>query len=87
LVQRLSPDEFALRGEPPALVVRKTKLPPPELLPKDAVLLLEVVNYELLVLIDPPSKRYRQNMSGAQVVEHPSILRRMNNWTIRDMSC
>jgi hypothetical protein len=53
------------------------------LFPKNAILFLEEINDVLLVLIDPTSRRGQQDMPGAQVVEHPVILRRMSFWTMR----
>jgi len=76
LSQDLSPEQLAFRGYAATLVVRQTETLLAELLPKDAVLLLEEINDVLLVLIDPARECCQQHMPGSQVVEHPAILRR-----------
>jgi hypothetical protein len=74
LAQGFSPEQLSFRGKATALDIAQTEPPSPELLPKNAILFLEVVNDVLLVLIYPASERCQQDMPRAQVVEHPAIL-------------
>jgi hypothetical protein len=83
LAQGLSPEQLVLGGQPPSLVVAWKEPFSPESPAKTTILLSEVVNYVLLVLIDPAGKYCHKDMPRAQVVEHPAILHRMNNWTNR----
>lgn len=83
LAQDLPPEQPALGGRTPALMVRQAEPSSPELLPQNAVLFLEVVNDVLLVQIDPAGKRCQKYVPGPQIVENPAILRRMTICTLR----
>jgi hypothetical protein len=65
LFQRTSADEAALRGEPPALGVGAAQAPTAELLPQDAVLLLEVRDDLGLGRFIQPANTRSKNCSGA----------------------
>jgi hypothetical protein len=60
LSQNLATESLAFRREAAALVVSQPDTPPPQLLPKGAVLLYEVFDHVLLVTIDPPSQGNEQ---------------------------
>src|SRR5207245_11694732 len=51
LSQNLATESLAFRREAPALVVSQPDPPPPQLLPKDAVLLHQVLDHVLLLAI------------------------------------
>src|SRR5919106_508855 len=64
LSQDLATESLAFRREAAALVVSQPDTPPPQLLPKDAVLLYQVFDHVLLVAIDPSSERQEQKPQG-----------------------
>jgi hypothetical protein len=58
--QDLATESLTFRREAAALVVSQPDTPPPQLLPKDAVLLNKIVDHVLLVTIDPSSEGQEQ---------------------------
>jgi hypothetical protein len=77
LFKRTSADESALRGEPPALSVGEAQAPTAELLPQDAVLLLEVRDDLGLAAVHPAREHQEQELqrfSGAFGLIHLAAL-------------
>src|SRR5262249_12793555 len=56
LSQNPAPESLTLRRQAAALVIGQSDTTPPQLLPKGAVLLHQVVDHLLLVTIDPSSQ-------------------------------
>jgi hypothetical protein len=64
LSQNLATESLALHRQAAALAVSQPGTPPPQLLPKDAVLLNQIVDHVLLVAIDPSSEGQKQQPQG-----------------------
>jgi len=62
--QNLATEALAFRREAPGLVVSQPDTPPPKLLPKDPVLLRQVVDHVLLVAIEPSREGQEQQPQG-----------------------
>jgi hypothetical protein len=64
LSQNLATESLALHRQAAALAVSQPDTPPPQLLPKDAVLFNQIVDHVLLVAIDPSSEGQKQQPQG-----------------------
>jgi hypothetical protein len=66
LTERSATQLLRLGGQPNALVVGEPETPRPELLSKDAILGLEIVDHVALLLVDPAGQRDEEKLQGCE---------------------
>src|SRR5262245_62063357 len=71
LPQDPASESLALRRQPTALVIAPADTASPQLLPKGAILLYQVVDHVLLATIDPASPGDEQKPQGQRIGRHP----------------
>ena len=70
LLEHASPHALRLGRQADALVVGEPKTPRTELLPKDTILSLEIINDLALLLVDPPGERDNEKVKRVRNRNH-----------------